>query len=173
MGYSFIIQGKSGRGGRWLFLFYFILFLFLGSHLWHLEVPKLGVQLELQLPAYTTATEVPDPSCFQDPHLSSQQPWILNPLSGARDRTCNLMVPSRIHFHCAPAGTPRWPFLSRCQAYIISSSFIPGKRVFDPMRSHSDCHGAYSNQQKGSKFFLNHVSSPYNEVFYLGMSSSP
>ena len=34
---------------------------FLGLHLWHMEVPRLGVQLELQLPAYTTATAMPDP----------------------------------------------------------------------------------------------------------------
>jgi len=30
-------------------------------------------------------------------HHSSQQHWIINPLSKGRDRTCNLMVPSRIH----------------------------------------------------------------------------
>ena len=30
----------------------------------------------------------------------------LNPLSKARDPTCNLMVPSRIRFHCAMTGTP-------------------------------------------------------------------
>ena len=32
------------------------LFIFLGLNLQHIEVAKLGVQLELQLPAYTTAT---------------------------------------------------------------------------------------------------------------------
>ena len=31
-------------------------FLFLGLHPWHMEVPRLGVKLELWLPAYTTAT---------------------------------------------------------------------------------------------------------------------
>ena len=31
-------------------------FFFLGSHLQHMEVPRLGVELELQLPAYATAT---------------------------------------------------------------------------------------------------------------------
>ena len=30
-------------------------------------------------------------------HYSSQQHWILNPLSKARDQPRNLMVPSRIH----------------------------------------------------------------------------
>ena len=31
--------------------------LFLGLHLQHMEVPSLGVNSELQLPAYTTATQ--------------------------------------------------------------------------------------------------------------------
>ena len=31
-------------------------FSLLGPHLWHMEVPRLGVKLGLQLPAYTTAT---------------------------------------------------------------------------------------------------------------------
>ena len=34
------------------------------------------------------------------------QRWILNPLSKARDRTRNLMVPSRICFRCTTTGTP-------------------------------------------------------------------
>ena len=34
---------------------------FLGPHLRHMEVPRLGVKLELLLPAYTTATAKPDP----------------------------------------------------------------------------------------------------------------
>ena len=37
------------------FLFFFC-FCFSGLHAWHMEVPRLGVQLELQLLAYTTAT---------------------------------------------------------------------------------------------------------------------
>ena len=36
-------------------------FWFLGLHLQHMDVPRLGVVLELQLPAYTTATAAPDP----------------------------------------------------------------------------------------------------------------
>ena len=38
---------------------YFI-FCFLGLHLWHMEVPRLGVKLELQLLAYATATAMQD-----------------------------------------------------------------------------------------------------------------
>ena len=41
-----------------------------------------------------------------DLHHSSQQSRMLNPLSEARDRTHNLMVPSQICFHCAMTGTP-------------------------------------------------------------------
>ena len=33
----------------------------LGLHLRHMEVPRLGVKSELQLPAYTTAAAMPDP----------------------------------------------------------------------------------------------------------------
>ena len=38
----------------------FFLFFFLGPHLRHMEVPRLEVESELWLPAYTTATETPD-----------------------------------------------------------------------------------------------------------------
>ena len=36
--------------------FFFFFLVFLGPHLWHMEVPRLGVKLELQLLAYATAT---------------------------------------------------------------------------------------------------------------------
>ena len=42
-----------------------------------MEVPRLGVQLELQLPAYATATQ--DPSRIYDLYHSSQQHQILEP----------------------------------------------------------------------------------------------
>ena len=72
-----------------------------------MEVPRLRVELELQLPAYTTATATPDPSRVCELHHSSQQRQILNPLSEARDGTCNLMVPSWIHFCCTTTGTQK------------------------------------------------------------------
>ena len=61
-----------------------------------MEVSRLGVKSELQLLARTTATATPDWSRICNLHLSSQQRQILNPLSKARDRTHNLMVPSQI-----------------------------------------------------------------------------
>ena len=69
------------------FLFVCFCFVFLGLHTWHLEVPRLGVESELQLPAYTTATASRDLSLICSLHHSSQQCRILNPLSEARDRT--------------------------------------------------------------------------------------
>ena len=56
-------------------------FCFLGPYLWHVEIPKLGVKSELQLLAYTTATEMQDLSCVCHVHHSSWQRQILNPLS--------------------------------------------------------------------------------------------
>ena len=67
---------------------------FLGPHPWHMESPRLGVKLELQLLAYTTAIVMKDPSHVCDLHHSSQQCQILNPLNEARDQTHILMDPS-------------------------------------------------------------------------------
>ena len=64
-----------------------IIICFLGLHPWQMEVPRLGVESELQLPAYSTATAGPDLSHICDLHHSSWQPWILSSLSEARNRT--------------------------------------------------------------------------------------
>ena len=66
-------------------------FFFLGPHPQHMEVPRLGDELELQLLATATATATWDPSCVCDLHHSSWQCRILNPLSKARDQTHILM----------------------------------------------------------------------------------
>ena len=55
------------------------IFFSLGPSLRHIEVLRLGVQLELQLPAYTTATAMPDPSHVCDLHHSSWQHRIFKP----------------------------------------------------------------------------------------------
>ena len=52
-----------------------------------MEVPRPGVKSELQIPAYTTATAIPDPSHIWDLHHSLWQRQILNPLCQARDQT--------------------------------------------------------------------------------------
>ena len=63
-----------------LFLLFFF-FCFLGLHLQHMEVPRLGVESELPLPAYTIAIAMRDPSHIYDLHHSSGQHQMLNPLS--------------------------------------------------------------------------------------------
>ena len=69
---------------------------FLRLLLRHMEVPRLGVESELEPPAYARATATRDPSRVCNLHHSSGQRRIVNPLSKGRDRTRNLMAPSRI-----------------------------------------------------------------------------
>ena len=100
-------------------------FVFLGPYLWLMKVPRLGVESELQLPAYTTGTAMPDPSHIYNLHHSSRQRQILNPLSEARDRTCNLMVPSQIRFCCTMTGTPP-------PSFLIASPVLNSFHYFQP-----------------------------------------
>ena len=83
----------------------FVLVCFLGPDVWHMEVSRLGVKSELDLPAYTTATATQDLSHNCNLHHSSGQCWIPVPLSKARDRTRILMNTSGICFCCATMGT--------------------------------------------------------------------
>ena len=52
-----------------MFRFYFIFFL--GPHSEHMEVPRLGVASELQLPVYTTAIATPEPHLCPMPQLAA------------------------------------------------------------------------------------------------------
>ena len=82
-----------------------------------MEVPGLGLQLDPQLMAYTTATATPDPSHFCDVHHSSLQCWILNPLSGVRNWTQILVDTSWVRSCWATAGMPQGLFL--CYIHVI------------------------------------------------------
>ena len=55
-------KGEGPRlSGNFVVVVFHLLFLFfLGPYLRHIEVPGLRVELQLQLPAYTTATATPD-----------------------------------------------------------------------------------------------------------------
>ena len=59
--------------------FFFFFFCFLGLHSQHMEVPRLGVESELQLLAYATATAMWDPSLVFSLHHSSWQHRIPRP----------------------------------------------------------------------------------------------
>ena len=95
-------------------IYLFIYFCFLGPPSWPMEVPKLGVESELQLPTYSTATAKQHPCCVCTLHHSSQQYRIANPLSAVRDRTGILMYTSQIHFCCTTMGTPTSTILKSC-----------------------------------------------------------
>ena len=73
--------------------FFLLVFLpFLGLHLQHMEVPRLGVESERQLQAYATARNTRSKLHLQRNlcHILRQQ-QLLNPLSEARDQTRILM----------------------------------------------------------------------------------
>ena len=96
------------EGGLIIMVFFF--FVFLGPHPWHMEASRLGVQTELQLPAYTRATATWDLSRICSLCHTSLRCRIFTPLSKARDQTHSLMVSSWIHFCCAK-NSPLWLFL--------------------------------------------------------------
>ena len=64
-------------------LIFFFFFFFLWPHLWHMEVTGLGIELELQIQAYTTA--MPDLSCICSLCHSLSQCQVHNPQLEARD----------------------------------------------------------------------------------------
>ena len=61
-----------------------------------MEDPRLGVEFELQLLAYTIALAMQGPSCICDLDDSSRQCQMLNPLNRAGEQSCVLMDPSQV-----------------------------------------------------------------------------
>ena len=139
----FLISELADLGYVYIYIYiyiYILSFVFLGSHLGHMEIPRLGVQLEPQLLAYTTAIAMKDPSHIFELHHSSWQCKILNPLSKARDRTHILMDTSWVVSHRASVGTPRIFLvlryilaLAKCRM-ITSLTFFFSNRRFKPQR---------------------------------------
>ena len=79
-------------------LFLFLYFVSLGLQPGHMDVPRLGLELELQPLAYPTATATADRSRICDLHHRSGQCQLLNPLSQARDGDCVLMGATQMCF---------------------------------------------------------------------------
>ena len=75
-----------------------------------MALPGLGVELEPQLPASTTAaaaaTDTPEPNHNGYLRLGLQQRQILNPLSETRDRTHILMGTSWVLNPLSHSGNP-------------------------------------------------------------------
>ena len=109
---------------KYLLAFIFYLFI-LGPHLWHMEVPRQGVQSELQLLAYATATATSDLSQVCDLQHSSRQHQILNPPMEAKDRTCLFMGASQISFRWATTDGNSYLFLKHMQNLVL----LPGSSV--------------------------------------------
>ena len=65
-----------------------------------MEVPRLGVESERQLPASTTATAMPDANHICTLCHRLQQRRILNPLREARDQTLIFMDASQGFLAC-------------------------------------------------------------------------
>ena len=63
-----------------------------------MDIPRLGVEMELQLPAYATAIATPDLNLVCHLHCSSRQRRILNPLSKAGDQTGILSDTSQLRY---------------------------------------------------------------------------
>ena len=70
-----------------IYCLFVCLYFFLWLLLQPMEVPEPGVESELQLQTYTTATATPDLSPIFDLCYSLQQCQIFNQLSEARDLT--------------------------------------------------------------------------------------
>ena len=95
-----------------------------------MEVPRLGVELELQLPAYTIVTAMPDLNQICDLHCSSWQHQIPNPLSEARDRICILRYQVLYFLSC------KLRFFGVKQAFMFTRLFVNCK-ILAPVSPHS------------------------------------
>ena len=94
-------------------------FNFLGLHLWHMEVPRLGVKLGLQLQAYTTVAATPYTSHICDPTALAATLNLLNPLSKAGDQNHILMDTGQVLNPQAAMGTPQIFSKASCPQIIV------------------------------------------------------
>ena len=113
------------------------------SQLPHMQVPRLGVESELQLPAYTTAIARLSPSHVCDLHRSSGQLWILNPPSEARDQLCILMTTScvlNLLSHSGNSGGANWCPIPLCLTSLRVGTAVAsvGQQVPRPGRLGSE-----------------------------------
>ena len=122
-----------------LFFIYFILLCFLGLHPWHMEVPKLGVESELQLPAYTTATATPNLSHVCHLHYSSGQRQILNSWAKPGIELASSWILVRFVNRWATKGTPSIfsSFFDQLLGFVFffnsKNSLVPGEGFSSPL----------------------------------------
>ena len=79
----------------WVFWVVVVVVCFLGPYPRHMEVSRLEVRSELQLPSYTTATATPDPSRVCDIHHRSPH-WLTRPFKIPREQPDRLSQSPRL-----------------------------------------------------------------------------
>ena len=131
-----------------------------GAHSQQVEVLRLGVKSELQLPAYATATATAtwDPSRVCNLHRSSWQRWIFYPLIEARDRTHVLVSRSQVRYHRAMMGTPAVFFQCEFGPYRTSRF---RRTTFLVLLSHVWFVATVSGQHRSRGNFATYRSSPF------------
>ena len=147
---------------------FFFFFLTLALNMQHMEVPRLGVEVELQLLAYITAIATWDPNHICDLYHSSRQRWILNPLSEARDQTCILMesgwVPSPLSHE---GNSLKQIFHARTYGSLVLISELVFKNV--PYKTLQAWHGLIEKPspclQPPGSLLSRHLYTEYRERF--------
>ena len=94
-----------------LLLCFVLFFVFLGSYLGHMEIPRPGVQLELRLPAHNTATTTWIQAASVTYTTAHGNVRSLTRWARPGNLTRNLVVPSWSHFCGATTGTPSSVFI--------------------------------------------------------------
>ena len=144
-----------------------IFLVFLGLHLRHMEVPRIGVQSELLPPAYTTATATPDQRLIHNLFCSLRQCGILNPLNEAWDATGVLMDTSWVLYPLSHHGNSQhsdFNFLlyfsskKKMPAMNIYSFYIEKHKCFSSFFLFGHAHGMWKFPGQGSN--LHHSSNP-------------
>ena len=145
--FIFITVQSSGEWKPLRYPFFLALFfLFLEPHLPYTEISRLGVESELQLLVCSTVTATRDLRLICDLHHSSQQCWILSPLSKTKHQTWILVDTTRVVYFWAAIGGPPFSFFDEYLGsfcLIINTfavnviSCINGQFFIHPYKPHS------------------------------------
>ena len=137
--------------------FFFFNYCILGPHLWYMEVPRLGVKLELQLPVYTTATATQDPSHVCSWHHTAHgnaRSWTHWMRPGIKSTTSQFLV----GFH----STVPWQKLQQWYSWTL---IIPSRRQFYFKRGRTMTHGKNVEQGKSFQKYI------YQNILFLTLLS--